>query len=69
MLPRFSDRHLVVVHDAALSRVPWEVMAFSSDGASKRTRFPAAKEGLSHRYAADNLSVAKWLEERLMTTS
>jgi CHAT domain-containing protein len=65
VLPRFSDRHLVVVHDAALSRVPWEVMAFSSDGVRKRTWFPAAGKGLSHRYAADHLSVAKWLEERL----
>src|SRR5690606_25237071 len=29
------------------------------------TWFPAAEAGLSHRYAAENLSVAKWLEERL----
>jgi CHAT domain-containing protein len=26
---------------------------------------PAAERGLTHRYAAENLSVAKWLEERL----
>jgi pimeloyl-ACP methyl ester carboxylesterase len=63
VLGRFLDRHLVVVHDAALSRVPWEVMAIEGNG--DRPRFPAVENGLSHRYAADHLSVAKWLEERI----
>lgn len=49
--------HLVVVHDAVSSRIPWETLCI--DG-----WFPAAEQGLSRRYAAQNLSVAKWLEER-----
>jgi CHAT domain-containing protein len=69
------DRHLVVVHDPFLSRVPWELLALRTDGRSSPGEitfpagpeiwFPAAEEGLSHRYAADNLSVAKWLERRV----
>ncbi|HUP48212.1 MAG TPA: CHAT domain-containing protein [Thermoanaerobaculia bacterium] len=57
VLARMKNRHLVVVHDAASSRVPWEIVAI--DG-----WFPAAEAGLSHRYLAANLSIAKWLEER-----
>lgn len=63
LLPRHTDRHLVIVHDAPMSRVPWEVMALP--GADGQTWLPAIGHGLSHRYAADNLSVAKWLEERI----
>jgi CHAT domain-containing protein len=47
----------VVVHDAPGSRVPWETL--HSGG-----RFPAVTAGLSRRYLAENLSVAKWLEDR-----
>jgi pimeloyl-ACP methyl ester carboxylesterase len=57
VLPKRPDRSLVVVHDAISSRVPWETMRI--DGWS-----PAVAGGLSRRYAADNLSVAKWLEKR-----
>lgn len=57
VLPVMRKRHLVVVHDAESSRVPWEVLCLGD-------WFPAAEAGLSHRYAAENLSVAKWLEER-----
>ena len=57
VLPAMRKRHLIVVHDAESSRVPWEVLSFGE-------WFPAAEAGLSHRYAAENLSVAKWLEER-----
>ena len=65
VLPRYRDHHLIVVHDAAMSRVTWEAMALGI-GAKKTTPwFPAAEAGLTHRYAAENLSVAKWLEERL----
>jgi len=64
VLPRHRQHHLVVVHDAAMSRIPWETLAISGDRAGEPW-FPAAEEGLTHRYAADNLSVAKWLEERL----
>lgn len=62
VLEQFRDHHLVVVHDAPLSRVPWETLAF---GPATDTWFPAAGQGVSRRYAADNLSVAKWLEERV----
>jgi CHAT domain-containing protein len=65
VLPKYRDHHLVVVHDAAMSRVPWETIAFGSESRAGSPWFPAAEEGLSHRYAAENLSVAKWLEERL----
>jgi CHAT domain-containing protein/pimeloyl-ACP methyl ester carboxylesterase len=78
ILERQRDRHLVVVHDATLSRVPWETVAFKPDGGTPAPTgeeitfpsgpeiwFPAAEKGLSRRYAADNLSVAKWLQERV----
>lgn len=79
VLSRQRDRHLVVVHDGLLSRVPWETIALREDGqgalppagktitfpAAPEVWFPAAEKGLSRRYAADNLSVAKWLQERL----
>ena len=48
---------LVVVHDAPAGRIPWETL--SLDG-----KVPAAMQGLSRRYIADNLSIAKWLEQR-----
>lgn len=56
-LAHFQDKHLVVVHDAGASRIPWEAVKVG-DG------FPALRGGLSHRYEASNLSVAKWLESR-----
>jgi pimeloyl-ACP methyl ester carboxylesterase len=62
VLPRFREHHLVVVHDASMSEVPWETVAFD---AAPEAWFPAAEAGLTHRYAADNMSVAKWLEQRL----
>ena len=51
---------LVVVHDHAASRWPWE--ALSVDGWS-----PACAAGLSRRYAAEDMSVAKWREERRLS--
>jgi pimeloyl-ACP methyl ester carboxylesterase len=57
VLPGMKDRPMVVVHDAPGSRIPWETIRI--DGWS-----PAISGGLSRRYAADNLSVAKWLEKR-----
>jgi len=57
VLPKRKDRSMVVVHDAFSSRVPWETMRI--DGWA-----PAVAAGISRRYAADNLSVAKWLEKR-----
>jgi len=57
VLQTVSDRHLIVVHDAGASRIPWETLCVSG-------QFPASTAGLSRQYLADNLSVAKWLEER-----
>jgi pimeloyl-ACP methyl ester carboxylesterase len=57
VLPTMKDRHLVIVHDAAASRIPWETLCVDD-------WFPATGAGLSRRYLADNFSVAKWLEQR-----
>ena len=57
LLTRFPENQLVVVHDALASLIPWETINFGDS-------FPAATGGLSRRYLADNLSVAKWLEQR-----
>ncbi|MGE5239324.1 MAG: alpha/beta fold hydrolase [Chloroflexota bacterium] len=57
VLASMKERHIVVVHDAESSRIPWETIAI--DG-----WFPGREAGISRRYVADNLSVAKWLEER-----
>jgi len=48
---------LVVVHDAAASRWPWETLTIGGWS-------PACSAGLVRRYAAEDLSVAKWHEER-----
>ena len=50
---------LVVVHDAAMSRIPWEVLHLDGGAA------PALLGGLSHRYNGGVLSVAKWMENRV----
>jgi hypothetical protein len=50
-------QHLVVVHDAEASRIPWETLRFGE-------RTPALEAGVSRRYLAANMSVAKWLEQR-----
>jgi len=52
-----DGQHLVIVHDAPTSRIPWETLCIDK-------RFPAANGGVSRRYAAENLSVAKWSEQR-----
>jgi hypothetical protein len=49
--------HVVVVHDAEASRIPWETICLGGEA-------PALHGGLSRKYLADNLSVAKWLEQR-----
>jgi pimeloyl-ACP methyl ester carboxylesterase len=59
-LEAYADRHLVVVHDAGASRIPWETLRVGGV-------FPALAGGISHRYEAANLSVAKWLEQRKQT--
>ena len=52
-----SRRPLVVVHDREASRVPWEVLRIGDS-------HPALERGLSRRYASENLSVARWREDR-----
>jgi hypothetical protein len=52
-----AGNHVVVVHDAEASRIPWETLCLDQ-------KFPALVGGMSRRYLADDLSVAKWLEQR-----
>ena len=54
------DAPLVILHDRAASRWPWETL--SIDGWE-----PAASAGLCRRYAVDDMSVAKWREERRLS--
>ncbi len=56
-LDTVKTQHLVVVHDSAAAAYPWETLCVNG-------RFPAAGAGLSRRYAAENLSVARWRESR-----
>lgn len=66
LLAASSNEHLVIVHDAEASRIPWEAIPFESGtgAAPAKAAFPALGKGISHRYEASNLSVAKWLERR-----
>ena len=54
-----AGQHVVVIHDAAASRIPWD--AVHIDGAAL-----VDGAGLSHRYEAENLSIAKWLTKRTL---
>lgn len=56
-LTTVRSHHLVVVHDEAAAGYPWETLCVEG-------HFPAAGAGLSRRYAAENLSVARWREVR-----
>jgi CHAT domain-containing protein len=51
------DRQLIVIHDARSSRIPWETLKIEDWS-------PAAGVGLSRKYEAEDLTVAKWLEDR-----
>jgi pimeloyl-ACP methyl ester carboxylesterase len=71
VLATMSDRHLVVVHDAPGSRIPWETLRIAAPPRPGKPKTgesaawtPALSFGLSRRYLADNLSIAKWLEGR-----
>jgi len=59
-LASLQETPLVVVHDSAAARWPWETLAIAGWA-------PAANAGLSRRYAADGMSVAKWREERRLS--
>ncbi len=56
-LPSVKETPLVVVHDSASAHWPWETLNIGG-------WLPAAKSGLSRRYAAEGMSVAKWREQR-----
>ena len=59
VLKTMKGRPMVVVHDACCSRIPWETICIMNN-----QWFPAIQAGISRRYMADNLSVAKWSEKR-----
>jgi CHAT domain-containing protein/pimeloyl-ACP methyl ester carboxylesterase len=61
-LAGMQDNHIVVVHDAAASRIPWETICIGD-------WFPAGGCGLSRRFASEGLSVAKWSESRRLGTT
>jgi CHAT domain-containing protein len=56
-LPAVKEAPLVVVHDSASAHWPWETL-------NLKGWLPAAENGLSRRYAAEGMSVAKWREQR-----
>ena len=56
-LPSVKSAPLVVVHDTASAHWPWEVLSLGGWA-------PAGAMGLSRRYAAEGMSVAKWREQR-----
>lgn len=62
---------VIVIHDAHASKVPWETLHLQGEssvgagGASgKAACAPALAMGISRKYEASDLSIAKWLEER-----
>lgn len=59
-MPADQRPELIVLHDAIASRLPWESLAVSG-------WTPALDTGLIRRHLAENLSVAKWLDQRQRT--
>jgi hypothetical protein len=59
VLPTFREHHVVIVHDRDSARFPWETLRFKQENWT-----PAVQTGMSHRYLAENMSVAKFLESR-----
>lgn len=65
VLGSMRDRHLVIVHDAGASRIPWETLTIgSAKGKNQSDWSPALEAGMSRRYLADHLPLATWMEER-----
>jgi len=60
VLSQMREQHLVVVHDAQSSRIPWETMHVKGWA-------PAINKGLSRQFLTSHLSVARWLEQRRRT--
>jgi pimeloyl-ACP methyl ester carboxylesterase len=56
-LATMQQRPLVVVHDGAGSRVPWETLRVGDT-------HPALAGGLTRRFASETLTVARWNEHR-----
>ena len=56
------ERHLVVVHDAEASKIPWETLRFTQPNSPEWA--PGEKAGISHRLDADKLPLATWSERR-----
>jgi CHAT domain/Cytosol aminopeptidase family, N-terminal domain len=56
-LARSRRRHLVVVHDLASARLPWEALRLGQ-------WVPATAGGLSRRYVAADLAISRWAEHR-----
>lgn len=50
-------RHVVVVHDEATSRIPWESLRVGDE-------HPSIKGGVSRKLAANDLPASKWLVSR-----
>ena len=57
-LASMASHALVVVHDREASQVPWEAIRIDST-------WPALEQGISRRYASEQLSVARWREMRI----
>jgi hypothetical protein len=56
-LAKSKSRHLVVVHDLAAARLPWEALRLGK-------WIPAVAGGLSRRYVATDLAIGRWAEHR-----
>ena len=56
-LARSRNRHLVVVHDLAAARLPWEALRLGH-------WIPATTAGMSRRYVAADLAIGRWAEHR-----
>lgn len=50
-----AERHLVVIHDTAASRIPWDAVYVDDH---------ALGADMSHRFDAQGMSIAKWLHKR-----
>jgi hypothetical protein len=63
-LVKSPDYHLVVVHDAPSSRIPWETICIRPTGSDAKVWSPAKQAGLSHRLHSEKLPLATWLDRR-----
>ena len=59
VLEELNSQPLVIIHDSEASRVPWETIRIGGE-------FVSLRQGISRKYAAQNLSIGKWLDNRLI---